>query len=186
MNTNDLCDDVLISLRRIMRAVDLQSRQLVRSHGLTGPQTYILKTMMQMGETTIGQLAERVNLSKPTVTDILNRLEKNKLVRRVRSITDKRCVYVTVTDLAREKLISSPPLLQEAFAQQFNWLKKWEQFQIISSLHKIAEMMDVRDLDAAPILSSGPISAPDTVSEISPPGTGSKTNNKTRPIKNTG
>lgn len=186
MNSNDLCDDVLISLRRIMRAVDLQSRQLVRSHGLTGPQTYILKTMMQMGETTISQLAERVNLSKPTVTDILNRLEKHKLLRRVRSETDKRCVHVTVTDLAREKLTSSPPLLQEAFAQQFSWLKKWEQFQIISSLHKIAEMMDVRDLDAAPILSSGPISTPDSVSEISPPETGSKTNNKTRPIKNTG
>ena len=186
MNTNDLCDDVLISLRRIMRAVDLQSRQLVRSHGLTGPQTYILKTMMQMGETTIGQLAERVNLSKPTVTDVLNRLEKHKLVKKVRSVTDKRCVHVTVTDLAREKFISSPPLLQEAFAQQFNCLKKWEQFQIISSLHKIAEMMDVRDLDAAPILSSGPISTPEGISEINVPATRRKTNNKTGSIKNTG
>ena len=186
MNPNDLCDEVLISLRRIMRAVDLQSRQLARSHGLTGPQTYILKTMMQMGETTIGQLAERVNLSKPTVTDILNRLEKHKLVRRVRSITDKRCVHVTVTDLAREKLISSPPLLQEAFAQQFNWLKKWEQFQLISSLHKIAEMMDVRDLDASPILSSGPISTPEGISEITVHETRRKTSNKIRAIKNTG
>jgi len=186
MNTNDLCDEVLTSLRRIVRAIDLQSRQLVRSHGLTGPQTYILKTMMQMGETTIGQLAERVSLSKPTVTDIMNRLEKHKLVRRVRSITDKRCVYVTVTDLARDKLISSPPLLQEAFAQQFNYLKKWEQFQLITSLHKIAEMMDVRDLDAAPILSSGPISTPENISDINPPESSRKTNNKPRAIKKTG
>jgi DNA-binding MarR family transcriptional regulator len=186
MNTNDLCDEVLISLRRIVRAIDLQSRQLVRSHGLTGPQTYILKTMIEMGETTIGHLAERVNLSKPTVTDILNRLEKHKLVKRVRSIADKRCVHVTVTALARKKLISSPPLLQEAFAQQFNRLKQWEQYQLISSLQKIAEMMDARDLDASPILSSGPISTPENISEINPPESKTRTKHKIYTIKKTG
>ena len=186
MKTNDLCDEVLISLRRIMRAVDLQSRQLVRRHGLTGPQAYVLKAMVEMGETTIGQLADSVHLSKPTVTDILNRLEKHKLVRRIRSLADKRCVQVTVTDLAREKLVSSPPLLQESFAQQFSRLKKWEQFQLISSLHKIAEMMDVRDLDASPILSSGPISAPRNISEISPPRSRRRTKNNTGLINKTG
>lgn len=186
MNSNELCDEVLISLRRIMRAVDLQSRQLVRSHGLTGPQTYLLKTLMKMGETTISQLAETVNLSMPTVTDILNRLEKHKLVRRVASVADKRCVYVTVTARARERLIASPTLLQEAFVQQFSQLKKWEQFQLISSLHKIAEMMHVRDLDASPILSSGPLSPPANISEIRPAGTGPRMKNKPGRIKKTG
>ena len=85
MNPSDLCDEVLISLRRIVRAIELQSRQLVRSHGLTGPQILILKTLMQSSETTVGQLAEQVSLSKPTVTDILNRLEKYGMVQRLRS-----------------------------------------------------------------------------------------------------
>lgn len=168
MNTSDLCDEVLTSLRRIVRAVDLQSRQLVRSHGLTGPQTVILKTIMRLGSTTVGHLADEVNLSKPTVTDILNRLEKHRLVKRVRSGNDRRCVQVTVTELARRKLESSPPLLQEQFARQFNALKKWEQFQLLSSLDKIAEMMDAKKLDASPMLTSGPISTPVTISEILP------------------
>jgi len=168
MNTSDLCDEVLTSLRRIVRAVDLQSRQLVRSHGLTGPQAVILKAIMKSGGTTIGQLADQVNLSKPTVTDILNRLEKHKLIKRIRSGSDKRCVQVTVTELARRKLVSSPPLLQEEFARQFNALKKWEQFQLLSSLDKIAEMMNAKKLDASPILASGPISTPGDIAEISP------------------
>lgn len=168
MNTSNLCDEVLTSLRRIVRAVDLQSRQLVRSHGLTGPQTVILKTIMRSGVVTVGQLADQVNLSKPTVTDILNRLEKHRLVKRVRAGSDKRCVQVTVTEAARRKLASSPPLLQEAFARQFNALEKWEQFQLLSSLDKIAAMMDAKKLDASPILTSGPISAPGDIPEISP------------------
>lgn len=170
MNPSDLCDEVLISLRRIVRAIELQSRQLVRSHGLTGPQILILKTLMQSSETTVGQLAEQVSLSKPTVTDILNRLEKYGMVQRLRSEQDKRRVQVTVTELAREKLADSPPLLQESFAGEFQLLKKWEQLQLISSLHKIAEMMDAREIDSSPMLTSGPISTPGDVSDLSVPG----------------
>lgn len=151
---NDLCDEVLSSLRRIARAVDLQSRQLVRSHGLTGPQIFLLKVLSGLGETTVGRLAEYLNSSKPTVTDILNRLEKQQLVTRVRSDRDKRCVHVKVTALAQKKLKTSPPLLQEAFARRFGELQKWEQFQLLSSLHKVAELMDVRSLDESLFLSN--------------------------------
>ncbi len=170
MNPSDLCDEVLISLRRIVRAIELESRQLVRSHGLTGPQILILKTLKQSSETTVGQLAEQVSLSKPTVTDILNRLEKYGMVQRLRSEQDKRRVQVTITELAREKLADSPPLLQESFAGEFQLLKKWEQLQLISSLHKIAEMMDAREIDSSPMLTSGPISTPGDVSDLSVPG----------------
>lgn len=36
-------DQVIIALRRVIRAVDLHSRTLAESHGLTGPQALILK-----------------------------------------------------------------------------------------------------------------------------------------------
>jgi hypothetical protein len=35
------CEQILISLRRIIRAVDLHSRLLLQQHGLTGPQLAI-------------------------------------------------------------------------------------------------------------------------------------------------
>jgi len=171
LDTNDLCDEVLISLRRIMRAVDLQSRQLVRRHGLTGPQTYLLKELSRMREATVGELADRVSLSMPTVTDILNRLEKRGLVMRARSAADKRCVTIRVTAAGEEKLAMSPPLLQEEFARQFRELQQWEQLQFVACLKRIAEMLHARDLDAAPVLSSGPLSAPPEVAEVATTGT---------------
>ncbi len=167
MKTDELSDEVLSALRRIVRAIDIQSRQLVRLHGLTGPQIIILKTLVQMEQTTISELAERVSLSKPTVTDILNRLERQNLVTRIRSDNDKRCVYVKATQVGHEKLGNSIPLMQESFCLQFNALKKSEQYQIISSLQRIAEMMHARELDAAPYLAGGPIQIPESVAEIS-------------------
>ena len=39
----DYQEDILRSLRRIMRAVDLYSRRLVTDHGLSGPQLLCLR-----------------------------------------------------------------------------------------------------------------------------------------------
>ena len=38
----DLMKDLFMDLRRIMRAMDVHSRQLAGSHGLTGPQMLCL------------------------------------------------------------------------------------------------------------------------------------------------
>ncbi len=39
---DDMADKVIVALRRVIRAVDLHSRTLVASHGLTGLQALIL------------------------------------------------------------------------------------------------------------------------------------------------
>lgn len=162
MDINEiLSDEVITALRRLIRAVDLHSRELVESHGLTGPQAMILKAL-QRGHLTAGELANRVSLSQGTITDILKRLEQKGLVTRIRDTVDRRRVVVELTDAARELMKSSPPLLQERFATRFAQLETWEQLQLISSLQRVAAMMDAEDIDAAPVLSSGSVRATDT------------------------
>lgn len=142
-------DDILAALRRIIRAIDLQSRQLVRSHGLTGPQALLLKEVILAGELTVGQLADRVSLSQATVTDILLRLEKRGLVERQRSSKDKRRVLVHITISGRRLMKHSLPLLQEAFLDKLNQLQEWEQTQLLASLQRLADMMNAQALEAA-------------------------------------
>ena len=64
----DQFDAVLIAIRRIIRAIDLQSRKLVQSHGLTGPQALILKEVNRSQGLTAGELALKVSLSQATIT----------------------------------------------------------------------------------------------------------------------
>lgn len=167
---DSIADQVIIALRRVIRAVDLHSRNLVESHGLTGPQALILKAL-QDGRLNAGELASRVSLSQGTVTDILNRLEQRSWVKRVRDSRDRRRVVVRITAAGLSKLEKSPPLLQESFIQRFNALKDWEQTQLLASLQRIAGMMDAEDIDASPVLSSGSVTAPaEAVEDTLEPG----------------
>jgi DNA-binding MarR family transcriptional regulator len=162
----DLSDQVLSALRRVIRAVDLHSRQLVRTHGLTSPQLLALNTLLRSGELTVGELARKLSLSESTVTDILNRLGKRGLVARSRSPEDKRRVLVMATDQTRELLKDAPPLLQERFLDELRDLAEWEQNLLLSSLQRIATMMDAEHIDAAPVLSNGPVTPPPGVPDM--------------------
>lgn len=155
-SNHDLSEQMLRALRRVMRAVDLHSRQLVQGYGITGPQALVLKECLG-GGLTAGELARRVSVSQATVTDILKRLEQRGLILRTRSEQDRRQVLVEATERGRELAGTSPPLLQERFIQRFNGLAEWEQTLLLSSLQRIAELMDAGDLDAAPVLPGEPI-----------------------------
>jgi DNA-binding MarR family transcriptional regulator len=150
-------DDVLIALRRIIRATDLYSRRLSRESGLTAPQLLILQAISTHGEITMGDIAAEVSLSQATVTTILDRLEARKLVVRERGLTDKRRVYAHMTDAGLALLTDAPEPLQETFVRRFSALKDWEQSQIISSVERVANMMDAGDIDASPVLDVGAI-----------------------------
>lgn len=56
-------------------------------------------------------------------------------------------------------LINAPIPLQDHFAEQFDHLQDWEQAMIISSLQRVAQMMNAEDIDASPLLHIGQIDA---------------------------
>src|SRR5690606_26078635 len=102
-----------------------------------------------------GQLAKEISLSQATITTILDRLESRALVKRERSASDKRKVYVHLTEQGRAVLAQAPTPLQAHFIEQFSQLQLWEQTAIISSLQRVAQMMDAENIDASPVLDVG-------------------------------
>lgn len=148
-------DQVLTALRQIIRAIDLQSKNLERKYGLTIPQLVVLREMEKNGELTVGEIARRVSLSQATVTNILDRLENRGLIRRTRSFEDKRRVMVRTTQQGNDILKKTPSVLQEHFLLKFGKLEEWEQTLVLSSLQRIVTMMNAEDIKAIPHLLSG-------------------------------
>lgn len=146
MSARDNSAYVLSTLRKIIRAIDIHSRQLSKEYGLTGPQLVVISEIGQAGPVTIGELARRISLSQATVTTILDRLEIKELATRIRDTRDKRRVYVDITDRAREILNTHPNFLQAGFVERFTALEEWEQTLILSSIQRIAAMMDTESL----------------------------------------
>ncbi len=153
----DKHEEVLVSIRQIIRAIDLHSKQLNKSSGLTGPQLLIMQEIARVKGVTASQIAKQINLSAATVTNILDRLENKGLINRVRSSEDKRRVSLFLSEKGRNSLIDAPQPLQEHFIQNFCGLADWEQSLLLSSMQRIANMMDATELDAAPVLEIDPI-----------------------------
>ncbi|WP_394193299.1 MarR family winged helix-turn-helix transcriptional regulator [Pseudoalteromonas atlantica] len=148
-------DELLVALRRVIRAIDLHSKQLNKTSGLTGPQLLIMHEVDQSDGITASRIAQNVNLSPATVTNILDRLENRNLVNRVRSQLDKRRVSLYLTQTGKELLANAPQPLQEHFIEKFTALDEWEQSQLLSSMQRIAAMMDADKIDASPLLEVG-------------------------------
>ncbi len=145
---------IVASIRRIMRAVDRHSRRLVEAFGMTGPQLATLQEIERLGPTSASAIARAVHLSQGTVTGILTRLEARGLITRQRSSTDRRSVVVAITPESKRLLDTAPSLLQDRFRQELERLEEWERLLILSTLQRVASLMGAEGLDAAPHLIS--------------------------------
>lgn len=150
----DMVDEVLVALKRIIRAIELHSKKLVNQYGITGPQAFVLKRIIYYKQVPSGILARDVNLSHATVTSILDRLEKQKYIVRIPSNEDKRKILIEATPAAIKMFKNAPPLLQEEFISAFTRLESWEQTAMLSTLQRMATMMDAKNIKVSPVLSA--------------------------------
>lgn len=160
--------ELLIALRKVIRAIDLHSKHLSKTSGLTSPQLLIMLEIDKVSGVNSSQVAKNVNLSAATVTNILDRLENKGLISRVRNTQDKRKVGLFLTENGQALLLNAPQPLQEHFIENFSNLAQWEQSQLLSSMERLAEMMDANEIDAAPLLELNTMSASSTTKTDAP------------------
>ena len=149
--------ELLVSIRQVIRAIDLYSKKLSKETGLTSPQLLVLQAISQQDGVMVKEIAEQINLSSATITSILDRLEARELVIRERSTTDKRKVGISLTSKGVDIIKDSPTALQEHFIARFESMQEWEQSQMLATMQRIVSMMNAENLDASPVLEVGQI-----------------------------
>ncbi|MTI45948.1 DNA-binding MarR family transcriptional regulator [Roseibium hamelinense] len=142
------------AIRRIVRAIDLRSREVSRATGLTIPQVVVLQGIADLGEVTTKALSDHADLSSATVVTILDKLEDKRLIERYRSKEDRRVVHARLTGEGESAVQALPWLLHEEFQKKFAARDPETQAMLIAAIAEIADMMDARNLDAAPILTT--------------------------------
>ena len=149
----DQLNEALVSIRQILRATELHGKAL---RVATGLKTSQLQALEDSPELTVGEITGQVHMAQASVTMIVARLEELGLVDRTRGTSDKRKVYVRLTEAGHDILEQAPEALHQRFAEQFEPLKTWEKTMLVASLQRVASMLDASDIDAAPILQYGP------------------------------
>lgn len=158
-------EQVLVELRRIIRATQISAKRLARQTGLTTSQLVLMQLLDAHRDITPGQIARAMTLAQATVTALLDRLQSRGLIQRTRGASDRRQVRVVLTELGKAELQRAPTPLQSRFLRDFSALKSWEQTSILAALQRVAHLMDAETLDAAPVLDVGRLDEADAADE---------------------
>lgn len=83
-------------LRYIAGLIKRNGRKILAHYPITSPQFIALQWLIDEGDMTIGELSKKNGLAFSTTTDLVDRMEKNKLVERKRDTNDRRVVRIHV------------------------------------------------------------------------------------------
>ena len=86
------------NLRRVCYKIKKKGREILNDVEITPPQFDALQYLIHEENLTIGELSTKMFLACSTVTDLLDRMERNELVKRVKDENDRRIVRIVVLD----------------------------------------------------------------------------------------
>jgi len=94
-NVNDLIGIIHRCMRRFFETQ-------MKKYDITPPQFEVLLTLWNEDGIVLSELGRRLSRDGPTITGIIDRMEKKKLVVRKRSMRDRRVIQVYLTPYAWE------------------------------------------------------------------------------------
>jgi DNA-binding MarR family transcriptional regulator len=114
------------------------TKELARQVDLTGPQLTVLKMLEGLGDLSLSELSERIRAQNSTVTGIIDRMERESLVVRMRSTEDRRVVKIKLTDKGSKiaRAIAVEPM--EIFRGALDGLSAGETRELLKILTKVA------------------------------------------------
>ncbi len=114
--------------------------RLFREHGLTPSQYNILRILRGEGKPLpILEIADRTVAVVPGITGLIDRLEQAGFVKRVRCETDRRIIYVALTDEGAQTLGVLDEPLQALHKKLMGHLSQAELRELIRLLEKTRE-----------------------------------------------
>ncbi len=105
-------DEILDSLRRIVRTLRESATDVERELGISSAQLFVLHVLRDSPAESVNELAGRTHTHQSSVSVVVSRLARNGLVARERSATDVRRVRISLTRRGEELLQRSPQPVQ--------------------------------------------------------------------------
>lgn len=84
------------ALRTVAAMLKKRGRDILSHFDITPPQHDALLVLKEFGELTMGELCQKMFLACSTATDLIDRMERNQLIERVRDTNDRRVIRLRV------------------------------------------------------------------------------------------
>lgn len=134
---------VLDSLRRVVRALRLGSRQAEKQVGLSGAQLFVLQKIAEAEGLSVNEVAERTHTHQSSVSAVVQRLVDQKLVVRRRSTRDARLAQLSVTAAGKKLLAAAPAAAQDRLINALLQTQPTRVKALADALQSLADLLGV-------------------------------------------
>ncbi|KAB7668058.1 MarR family winged helix-turn-helix transcriptional regulator [Bacillus sp. B1-b2] len=134
-NSKEYLDNIATiekELRYISGIIKQKGREILSNYTITPPQFVALQWLFEDGDMTIGELSNKMFLAFSTTTDLVDRMEKNELVQRVKDPNDRRVVRIhlleegkrLIDEVIKKRQVYLQEVLGEYTTEEMEDLKK--------------------------------------------------------------
>ncbi len=143
--SKDVITEIEKELRYLCTIVKQKGREMLVEFEITPPQFQALLYLVKEEDLTIGELSKRMYLACSTITDLVDRMEKNKMVKRVRDKKDRRVVRVSVLEKGHKIIQKVLTARREYLRDILKDLSEEQKTFILEGISMVYERTDSND-----------------------------------------
>ncbi len=141
--------ETLKLFRIIFKSANRHFHEIEKIAGIGGASLWALAEIGETDKLTVTGLATRMSIHQSTASNLLDKLESEGYITRVRSNNDKRVVYLAVTGKGREVLDKAPLPHRGVLPDALMRLKKEALNELHHHLTELVESMENTHINAA-------------------------------------
>lgn len=143
--------NIVDSIRRLVRAVYLDSQKMSKQYGLTGPQSSVLRNLVNDGPMSSADLSRMLYVTPANITGIIDRLEIKGLVKRIKKQGDRRVALITLTESGQQLGRSIPDPIINLFISELGDLELKHLELLAGAMNQVLNLIDPKGVEEAPI-----------------------------------
>jgi DNA-binding MarR family transcriptional regulator len=134
-----LATSCVLNIATLSARIVAYGLRIVRAHGIPSVAAFNVLTVLhgESGRLLPSTIADRMIVTRGTVTGILDSLERRRLIRRTRHGTDGRRRLVQITPKGRARVEAILPLLHEAERRWMDALTPVQQRQLLRLIGRV-------------------------------------------------
>lgn len=137
------------AIRRMLHALRTSARRAETRRGVTGAQLFVLQTLAEAPVSSLNELASRTFTHQSSVSVVVNRLVRRRLVLKRRAVSDARRVELRLTAQGRALIRRSPVVAQAKLIDGLRALPRREAGELARLLQRLVVGMGAAHEPAA-------------------------------------
>jgi DNA-binding MarR family transcriptional regulator len=136
-------EEAVLNIRRTSDRLQHYTQQLFKPHGITPTQYNVLRILRGAGDSGLrcSEIGERLVSSDPDITRLLDRLQKQKLIRRKRDPKDRRVIYAMISADGQRLLKEMDPIVNDGVKDLLHHMSHEKLNTLISLLEEARQSL---------------------------------------------